>query len=404
MELVVPTLTRFFERYLSASSIFANKRVLQANYVPEQILHRETELHAVAQVIAPALKGEKSSNLFVYGKPGTGKTLVVRQSTSQLQAVAVARGLPVKVLYVNCKLKRLADTEYRLLAQLAREMDRPLPPTGLPTDEIYRVFFDLISARSGSFILVLDEIDQLVKKTGDELLYNLTRINTELSSSQLSIIGISNDLTFTELLDSRVKSSLSEEEILFAPYTAPELQAILEMRAAQAFKPGVLEQGVIAKCAAYAAREHGDARRAIELLRVAGELCEREGSTSLGFSHIDLAEEKIERDRVLDIVASLPRQSQLVLYGILSIASDRHVMHTGEIYELYLELCSRLGLRPLTQRRVSDMITELDMLGVINARVISKGRHGRTREISLAVLPGTEPKLRSVLDRTLTFQ
>lgn len=400
----MPTLTRFFERYLSASSIFANKRVLQANYVPEQILHRETELHAVAQVIAPALKGEKSSNLFVYGKPGTGKTLVVRQSTSQLQAVAVARGLPVKVLYVNCKLKRLADTEYRLLAQLAREMDRPLPPTGLPTDEIYRVFFDLISARSGSFILVLDEIDQLVKKTGDELLYNLTRINTELSSSQLSIIGISNDLTFTELLDSRVKSSLSEEEILFAPYTAPELQAILEMRAAQAFKPGVLEQGVIAKCAAYAAREHGDARRAIELLRVAGELCEREGSTSLGFSHIDLAEEKIERDRVLDIVASLPRQSQLVLYGILSIASDRHVMHTGEIYELYLELCSRLGLRPLTQRRVSDMITELDMLGVINARVISKGRHGRTREISLAVLPGTEPKLRSVLDRTLTFQ
>ena len=43
------------------------------------------------------------------------------------------------------------------------------------------------------------------------------------------------------------------------------------------------------------------------------------------------------------------------------------------------------GTKPLTQRRVGDIIAELDMSGIINARVISKGRYGRTRRISLAV-------------------
>jgi len=132
----------------------------------------------------------------------------------------------------------------------------------LPTDEIYRRFINILDKEKRVVIFVLDEIDQLVKKAGDEILYNLTRLNSELKNTTISIVGISNDLLFTDNIDPRVKSSLSEEELVFPPYNAIQLQDILRQRAMNAFREGIVGEGVIEKCAAYAAREHGDARRA----------------------------------------------------------------------------------------------------------------------------------------------
>jgi cell division control protein 6 len=314
-----------------------------------------------------------------------------------MQAVAKEKGISLKVTYLNCKLKKIADTEYRLIAELARDFGKAIPPTGLPTDEVYNTFFNALDEKEQTVILVLDEIDQLVKKAGDEIIYNLTRINSELKKSQVSIIGISNDLMFSNNMDPRVKSSLSEEELIFPPYNAIQLQSILRERADRAFRPDALEEGVIQKCAAYAAREHGDARRALELLRVAGELAERSQASTVGTSNIDQAEDKIEHDRVFEIVKTQPRQQQIVLYSILAIGSDKTQIFTGEVYEHYKTLCDKVNLRPLTQRRVSDVIQDLDMLGIINANVISKGRFGRTREISIAVHESLKPKLVSTL-------
>ncbi|MBR9702904.1 cell division control protein Cdc6, partial [Candidatus Woesearchaeota archaeon] len=193
-------------------------------------------------------------------------------------------------------------------------------------------------------------------------------------------------LSFANNLDPRVKSSLSEEELIFPPYNALQLQTILANRAGRAFKEESLAPGVIAKCAAYAAREHGDARRALELLRVAGELAERKQESNITIAHLDHAEEKIEKERFIDVVKTQPKQFQTVLFAIL--ANKGVEVSTGDIYNDYFKLCNATAQRPLTQRRVSDIIAELDMFGLITAKVISKGRFGRTREISLA-LPDT---------------
>jgi cell division control protein 6 len=395
-------LTTFFEKFLTKESLFSDRKVLQANYTPETILHRDAQIQQVANILAPALRIEKPSNLFVYGKSGTGKTLSIRYTTNQILEVASQRVMPLKIFYINCKLKRVADTEYRLVAQLCREFGKEIPPTGLPTDEIYRIFFETIDKEKQIIILILDEIDQLVKKTSDDILYNLLRINVELRKSQISIIGISNDLVFRESLDSRVKSSLSEEEIIFPPYNALQLQHILRQRAKTAFKENVIDEGVIEKCAAYAAREHGDARRALELLRVAAELAERNGYTRVEVKHIDEAEEKIDHDRIIEAVSTQPKQHQAILYSIVSIYIKRKdIIFTGEIYELYKGICLQAGLRPLTQRRVSDVIGELDMLGLINAKVISKGRYGRTREIVVSVPSSTTLRIKKILEEGL---
>ncbi len=397
-------LDSFFENYLKKEPVFLNKKILQGNYVPLEIPYREKQIEQMASILAPALRGEKPSNLFIYGKTGSGKTLCVKHTTEAMRSIAEKNNLQLKVIYINCKLKKIADTEYRLIAQLAREFGEEVPATGLPTEEIYKTFMHALDKEKQIIVIILDEIDQLVKKTGDEILYNLTRLSSELKESEVSVIGISNDLVFTDILDPRVKSSLSEEEVLFPPYNALQLQKILNERAAAAFKENVLEEGVISKCAAYAAREHGDARRALELLRVAGEVAERKSENKITIAHIDMAEEKIENDRVIESITTQPKQSQMVLYAVFSkaLTQDKSPLFTGDIYELYKEVCLKGGLRPLTQRRVSDIIAELDMLGIITTRIISKGRYGRTREICLGIPNSLIAKTNTLLKESLS--
>jgi len=396
-------LNNIFEQFLNKESLFKNKKVLQAIHIPSEIKHRDEQIIQIANILSPTLRLEKPSNIFVYGKTGTGKTLILRYLAQQITMLADNKKIPLKIIYINCKLKKVADTEYRLIAQLTREFGKEIPPTGLPTDEVYNIFFRTLDEEKRMIVFILDEIDQLVKKAGDELIYNLTRINSELKNSQTTLIGISNDLIFSNNMDPRVKSSLSEEEVIFPPYNAVQLQDILRERAEEAFKEGVLGEGVLQKCAAYAAREHGDARRALELLRVAGELAERKGLKKITMKNIDEAEDAVERDRILELIKNQPKQFQATLYSIIlnKYNSKTKFIQTGDVYDVYKDLCNKTGLRPLTQRRISDIIAELDMLGIINARVISKGRFGRTRNINLILPNSIELRIKKILEDDL---
>jgi len=397
-------LVDYFEKFLTKKSLFRNKHALQANYTPEQILHRDEQIQQLANILAPCLRGDKPSNIFIYGKTGTGKTLVAKYVSNQMMQIANERELPLKIIYINCKLKKIADTEYRLVAQLAREFGKAIPPTGLPTDEVYNIFYKILEKQEKNVLLILDEIDQLVGKAGNDILYNLTRINSELDKTQITIVGISNDLMFTDLLDPRVKSSLSEEELVFPPYNALQIQKILKTRSKEAFREDIISGGVLEKCAAFAAREHGDARRALELMRVAGELAERNNDEKIQLIHLDSAEEKIEKDRIIDIITTQPKQYHATLYSVFSISEkNKKQIFTGEVYELYQKICTRTDLRPLTQRRISDILAEMDMLGIINAKVISKGRYGRTREISLSITGALNQRIKKILEEQLSF-
>ncbi len=391
-------LKSMFSNYIDKDSVFKNKDALTTSYKPDNILHRDEQINDLASILAPSLKGNDPSNVFLYGSVGTGKTLVVKHVTDELQDVAREEEIDLNILYVNCKMKKVADTEYRLLAKLARQLGEEVPSTGLPTDEIYNRFFEALQDQGGVVVIALDEIDALVKKVGDEFLYNLTRINDDLDETKVSILGISNDLNFTDYMDSRVKSSLSEEEIIFSPYNAIELREILRDRTDKAFVEESLEDGVISKCSALAAQEHGDARRALDLLRVAGELAERSEVERVEKKHVNKAQQKIERDRVVETVRNQPKHSKLVLYTILDMTEDEDEIATGDVYSEYKELCQEVDVSELTQRRVSGLISELDMLGVINAKVISKGRYGRTRQISVDLSENIRDRLEEMVE------
>ena len=398
-------LDKIFDSF-DENSIFKDKFLLQNNYCPENIPHRSNEIKQIASILAPALRGERTSNLFLYGKTGTGKTLSMGYVKEELlKRLKKTTDFKLKIEYLNCKLKKVSDTEYRILAELIRKLGGEVPATGLPTQSIYNKFIEIVDSEKQLIILILDEIDQTVKKISNDFLYNLTRLNTELSKAQISIVGISNNLTFLDEIDPRVRSSLSEEEIVFPPYNALQLQDILSRRASDAFRKEVVEEGVIAKCAAYAAREHGDARRALDLLRIAGELAERDNSKKIRFKHIDEANEKIEKDKILDVINSEPKQFQLVLKSIINLfeKSKTTPFFTGDVYNKYQDLCLINKLESLTQRRVSDIIQEFDMLGIINVRVISKGRGGRMREIKLAISGEIMKKAKTIIENSLDY-
>ncbi len=384
-----------FERHIRKVSLFKGPRdALYPDYLPDYLPHREKEIDRLAEILVSALEGEKPSNILIFGKTGTGKTAVVRYVGKELgRAEKVYGKKKISYIYMNCET---VDTPYSVLQNLGNQFmedgDNPIPFTGWPMDKVYSTVKERINRWGGIVILVLDEIDKIVVKNGDDILYQLLLMDSEMENSSLSIIGISNELKFTELLDPRVRSRLTQEKMIFSPYNAYQLQDILQERVKMAVKDGVVGEDVIRTCAAIAAQEHGDARRAIDLLRISIELAEREGATEVTERHVYLAKNKIEMDCIAEAVRTLPIHSKLVLLAVVlnEEVGNKHLT-TGDLYHIYSILCKRIGMTPLTLRRISDLISEMDMLGLINTQIKSFGRYGRTKIVELA-LPYMEVK------------
>jgi cell division control protein 6 len=377
----------FLDALLQAKSeLFrASREVLRDSYVPARLPHREEEIRKVAEILGPALRGDLPSNLLIYGKIGTGKTAVVAQVRHDIERRA-GSGSRFGFISVNCAN---IDTSYSLLQTIGNSFaatDAERIPTGWSLDRVQAAMRRMMDARRETTILVLDEIDRLVARSGDNVLYTLSQLNTELETARVSLVGISNDLKFTNQLDARVRSRLNEEKIVFQPYNAAELQDILRDRAREAFNDDVVDPGVVERCAAYAALENGDARRALALLRLSAEMAERDHAKRITPDHVVKAKNRLEQDIVVECCRTLPPHCKVLLYAILQLYERRrNGVLTGEVYDSYRRLAERLGLQPLHARSISNYVSELETLGLVRATIVSRGRGGRTREILVDV-------------------
>jgi len=349
---------QFYKDYLTGPKIFKNRDALDPSFVPDELPHRNKEIQKVAEKTACALKGDTPPNFLCYGITGTGKTATIRYVSQKL----AQQNINTKPwwIYVNCSI---ISTPYRILAHIYNTIveSEKIPPTGLPKDIIFKRLLGLLDQRIGSSIcfLVLDET---------------------------SLIGISNKLNFKDTLDPRVKSSLGEEHIVFSSYNAKELGDILRERAKIAFYDNVLKEDVIPWCSAIAAKEHGDARKALQLLKKAGNLAERAQNKMLTKTHVEQAQFELEDDQVIEYIKGLPLQAQLTLTAIflLSKFAPEHVITSGDVYDVHSELANRIpNVKVLTKRRISDYINELAMAGIITADTKSAGHYGRTKIIKL---------------------
>ncbi len=374
----------------NGKSLFKNREVLHFTFIPDLVLHRDDEQKKVTQSLIPLLKKARPSNLLVYGKPGTGKTLVVKKVLNKIQERVKEGAFPIQLLYANAKEE---TTLYGLLIKLGRQLiekgkEKEFPTTGLSISEVFNRIISAIEKNSLNTVFVVDEIDylaELVSKTGKDVFYSLARANERLKKGSLTLIGISNDLTFKERLDPRVLSSLSEEEIVFTNYTVNQIKEILTERIKEAFISNVLDQAALNLCAAMSGQEHGDARRAIDLLRVAGEIAEREQADVVKEDHIRRASLKLEEDKETTALNSYPLHEKLLILAVMKANGST----TGEIYQSYKNLCKVTRQKELTQRRVTQMLSEIEMTGLISGKIIHQGMHGRTKKFALTLNPET---------------
>jgi len=381
----------YLESILSRGAIFKDRDALRHDFVPSQLPHRENELRRLGEVLAPILRSSKASNALLYGKTGTGKTACVRLISKLMKDKAKERSIPFIETYVNC---RIEGTVYRVLAEVAGALGTQVPFTGLATGEVLSRLVAALKKQPTNLLMVLDEVDVLVKEAGDDLLYELSRIGEYVPDSKVTMVVISNDLSFKDYLDPRVLSTLNEEEIIFPPYTADQLREILQVRSHIAFNDGVAPPAVIGLVSALSASEHGDARRALNLLRVAGEIAERRNASSITAEDVQVAVRKIEEDHVFEVCRSLPLHSKILL-ACVTLGSQKEAFPTsGEIYSEYVKQSASLGVPDLTYRRMAMLLNELEMLGVVRSKIVNMGRHGRTRKLRLAV--PSEPVLRAL--------
>lgn len=379
-------LDNIFEKAAIGETLIKNRRTLTIDYVPEKLPFRDEETKTVAQTLSVVLKGARPSNLLLFGKPGTGKTAVVKKVIEHLHKKAKELGLEVIVPIINTKS---ANTAYKVLYEIAEDMginkeEKKLQVhfTGLSMGEATDRILDFIGKKKLNVVLVFDEIDSLVDKNGDDILYNFTRANERISKGGfISLIGISNSLTFKDKLDPRVRSSLSEEEMVFNPYKVEQLQKILIDRSRVAFNDGAIDGAAINLCAAMAGKENGDARKAIDLLRVAAEIAEREKADKVEEKYIRLAQEKIEKDTNFEILKNSTTHTKIIIMAIMK----SKIGNTGEVYEIYSSLCRHTEQEPLTQRRITQIISELDQLGLVISDIMNQGRYGRSQRIKITV-------------------
>ncbi len=373
-----------------SQNIIRDRNVLSPHYVPDELPFREREMDEIMRTVSPVTRGQKPRNLFVYGKTGTGKTCSTRRVMDKLQQSPGSAAMT----YINC---RIYNSRYRIMQKILKQFVPELEKSGFGLPFLYEKMIELMN-RGTQFLVVLDEVDMV--RDLDELVYTLTRSNDEAKAGGVSIIGISNKLSFKNELDARSKSSLYESEMIFAPYTAPQLQQILRQRAQLGIMDGAAEDSAVNLAAAIAAQETGDARYALKLFEKAAEITEREGRKRITDAEVEAARKKVEIDLAAETVNTLPENHQLVLYAIarlavrgskyskLELENESGFLISGEVYEEYERAAKQAGRRARSSRWYKEYLSDLETLGLVALTLSGKGMRGHTTLIKL----GYEPK------------
>lgn len=370
-----------FSKYSSETTfLLGDLEKLSGSYMPESFPHRESEIDHIVKVLSSILRDSKPSNILIYGKTGTGKTSTTSYVTSMLKEAA---GDKVEVCYVNCQVY---DSPYSILVTIVNNMQLDgrdqIPPLGWPMDRIYSELVQRMNSRKIYYIIVLDEVDKLIQKNGSDALYVILKILDDARTARASIIGITNDANFLETLDPRVRSRMNQESIMFSSYNAQQLKDIITFRLKGLVKDGSVDESAINLCAAIGAQEHGDARKALDLMRISIEISIRENRSRVTDNEVYEARDRYEMNVVHAAISSLPLQSKMVLLSaVVTQELSKRLMITGEIYENYRNICTELGFMSLSSRRIGDILSELEEFGLLSATTRSLGRYGRTRFI-----------------------
>jgi cell division control protein 6 len=373
------------------ASVFVNRDLVEPDTIidEERIVGRDDQLESVVSFLKPTLQGNRPPNMLLYGPAGTGKSLIIGAVTQQIIELCQSKGERFGVVDINCQpINTLDQAVYELVQTVAQDVGTEVgvPETGVSTKRKYRRLYELINEHYDSVIFILDEIDLLVgRRENDEpayskLLYQLSRAsNTNEIEGRVSVAALTNDPKFMEDIDGRAESSFNPRDVYFPDYDANQLREILENRR-DAFRQEALEDDVIPLVAAFAAQSHGDARKAIDLFRGAGDLADERGDEVVTEDHVRESQEEIDKDRSLKLVEGLTTQKKISLYATAAVA--HHSNRTGSSvpspvgFKVYQWVTDELDADQMTRETYVKYVKELSTYGLISTSRKSRGRGG----------------------------
>jgi cell division control protein 6 len=370
----------------ASDPIFETKKPLKEDsFTPDTIFHRDEELKHYTNALKDIVVGHDPNNVFLYGPTGVGKTVATNYMCDKLAEIAAEKGIPLHIIGpINC---RNYESKYTLAVNMVNEFRDPddkIPKTGHSTDQVFDFLFEEIEDVGGNVLLILDEIDNIPPEGRNDILYEIPRAestNTPVDEAKIGLIGISNNLKFVDVLEPKVRSTLSEREIEFHPYDANELRDILQYYADIAFKDGVLTDDVIPLAAAWSAQERGDARQGLRILEKAGDIARMEEDEKVTEKHTREATETIQTDEILEYFEQNLTNQQALSYiaTTLAVIDPDIEPKIDSIFQLYNSAAEQRGSDPRTQRRMYEFVNQLAMQGLVRSEEENYGVSGGRR-------------------------
>lgn len=363
--------------FTPSGNIFKKREALLEEWTPNVLVGRDDELRRYHNALQPVIEGETPSNIFLYGRSGVGKTAATRFLFNQLKTDAEQiDGLDLTTIEINCDGLNTSYQTAVAIVNALREPENQISNTGYPQASVYEFMFEALDDVGGTVLIVLDEVDHI---EDDSILYKLPRArsNGDVSNARLGVIGISNDLRFREQLSSKVRSSLCEKELSFSAYNANELSEVLEQRVSVAFHDDAIHSSVTPKCAAHGAKDSGDARQALDLLLESGDVARERDADQVLQKHVDIALERLQKDRIVDGISKTSDHAQLTLLALTNLKKqDLTPARTRAVKEAYDRICEQEGFDPITLRSVRDHLSEFATLGIVSSTEINQGESG----------------------------
>ncbi len=363
------------------SRIFKDQSVLSFDWLPEKLAYRDDELKRLATFFYPVLESPVSQNVLITGSVGTGKTVATKYFCKEFIEYSRSLNKKVEFVHINCRQRQ---TENMVMLGIMNHFDKNFPDRGFSTNEMNNTVRKAIEKKGCHFLVVLDEADILIKKSGSDLIYNLTRFDEESPTltGSISLILISQKYVL-EMMDAAALSTFKRTNIIeFGKYDARQLEGILDDRGILAFKDGVLEDGVT-ELIAVMAEEYGDARFAIELFEKAGMIAQEKGSQVVNPEHARESKSIIKPFVTREKLQGLEHHKTIVLIALARLLKKRAFTTTGDLEEMYQIICEETEEKPRGHTQVWHYLNDLEAKGIITKKTIHKGSDGTTTELTL---------------------